>query len=220
MKQHRRRVRHRESPLHLVSAVDSRITIKTTTECTRPRQSTSMGALALAEVEPALAGEILEAALKSLQLAMAEFAPDGAWKEGPGYWNYATSYNVLLLAALDTALGTDLGLSQINGFGQTGLFPIYLTGPLGRTFNYADGGDQAIRAPQMFWLARRFDQPMYAWFERQAAAHQDVIQTLREGRSPLVLTERNEHLDSLAKQLAPRGATSRGASRRDAQEGT
>jgi hypothetical protein len=128
-----------------------------------------MGALALAEVEPELAGQILEAALKSLQLAMAEFAPDGAWKEGPGYWNYATSYNVVFLAALQTALGADFGLSQIDGFAQTGLFPIYLTGPLGRTFNYADGGDQAIRAPQMFWLARRFNQPIYAWFERQAA---------------------------------------------------
>jgi hypothetical protein len=129
-----------------------------------------MGALALAEDEPELAGEILEAALKSLQLAMSEFAPDGAWKEGPGYWNYATSYNVLFLAALQTALGADFGLSQISGFAQTGLFPIYLTGPLGRTFNYADGGDQTIRAPQMFWLARRFNQPIYAWFERQAAA--------------------------------------------------
>jgi superfamily II DNA or RNA helicase/very-short-patch-repair endonuclease len=30
----------------------------------------------------------------------------------------------------------------------------------------------------------------------------DLIQAIREGRSPLVLTERNEHLDSLAKQLA------------------
>ena len=37
--------------------------------------------------------------------------------------------------------------------------------------------------------------------ERNRLIHQDVIQTLREGRSPLVLTERNEHLDSLAKQL-------------------
>jgi len=32
---------------------------------------------------------------------------------------------------------------------------------------------------------------------------QDVIHALREGRSPLVLTERNEHLDSLTKQLTP-----------------
>ena len=34
----------------------------------------------------------------------------------------------------------DFGLSQIGAFKETGLFPIYLTGPLGRTFNYADGG--------------------------------------------------------------------------------
>ena len=39
--------------------------------------------------------------------------------------------------------------------------------------------------------------------ERNRLVHQDVIQALREGRSPLVLTERNEHLDSLAKQLGP-----------------
>ena len=129
-----------------------------------------MGALALAEVQPQAAGEILHSALESIQLAMAEFAPDGAWKEGPGYWNYATSYNVTFLAALQTALGTDFGLSQMPAFADTGLFPIYLTGPLGRTFNYADGGDHSIRAPQMFWLARQFHQPAFAWYGRQNAA--------------------------------------------------
>ena len=126
-----------------------------------------MGALALAEVEPQLAGEILHDAAESIQLAMAEFAPDGAWKEGPGYWNYATLYNVVFLAGLQTALNTDFGLSQIGAFEQTGLFPIYLSGPLGRTFNYADGGDHAIFAAQMFWLARKFKQPVFAWYERR-----------------------------------------------------
>jgi superfamily II DNA or RNA helicase/very-short-patch-repair endonuclease len=38
--------------------------------------------------------------------------------------------------------------------------------------------------------------------ERNRLICHDLIQTLREGRSPLVLTERNEHLDSLAKQFA------------------
>ena len=129
-----------------------------------------MGALALADAEPELAGEILHDALESLQIPMAEFAPDGAWKEGPGYWNYATLYNVVFLAGLETALGTDFGLSGMTAFDQTGLFPLYLTGPLGRTFNYADGGDHTIRAPQMLWLARRFNQPVYAWYERAVAS--------------------------------------------------
>ena len=127
-----------------------------------------MGALALADVEPQLAGETLHDAMESIQLAMADFAPDGAWKEGPGYWNYATFYNVVFLAGLQSALGTDFGLSKIGAFDQTGLFPIYLTGPLGRTFNYADGGDHAIFAPQMFWFAREFRQPVCAWYERHA----------------------------------------------------
>jgi hypothetical protein len=90
-----------------------------------------MGALALAEAEPELAGEFLHAALQSIQLPMAEFAPDGAWAEGPGYWNYASTYNMVLLGALQTALGTDFGLSQMPGFAEAGMFPIYATGPLG-----------------------------------------------------------------------------------------
>jgi hypothetical protein len=145
-----------------------------------------MGALALADVEPQLAGEVLHDAAESIQLAMAEFAPDGAWKEGPGYWNYATSYNVVFLAGLRSALGTDFGLSQIGAFKDTGLFPIYVTGPLGRTFNYADGGDHAIFAPQMFWLARTFRQPVCAWYERQtpSPAPLDLLWYDDAGTSP------------------------------------
>ena len=129
-----------------------------------------IGALAIADEQPELAGEILHEALTSIRLAMHEFAPDGAWAEGPGYWNYATSYNVAFLAALETALGNDFGLSQIEGFSQAGMFPIYLTSPLDRTFNYADGGDGAVRAPQLFWLARRFNEPAYAHYELRLAS--------------------------------------------------
>jgi hypothetical protein len=124
-----------------------------------------MGALAIAETDPALAATILIYAVESLPSAMNEFAPDGAWAEGPGYWNYATAYNVVFLAALDTALGTDFGLSRAPAFDHTGLFPIYLTGPIERTFNYADGGDGAIRAPHLYWLARKFRRPEYAAYQ-------------------------------------------------------
>jgi hypothetical protein len=129
-----------------------------------------MAALALLDELPDLCGEILNHALQSLQIPMREFAPDGAWGEGPGYWNYATSYNCVFLAALETAIGTDLGLSQMDGFAETGLFPIYITGPTGRTFNFADGGDGTLRAPQMFWLARKFNRPVYAWYARSTAS--------------------------------------------------
>ncbi len=129
-----------------------------------------IGALAVAESEPELAGELLQDALVSIQLAMAEFAPDGAWAEGPGYWDYATTYNVALLAALETAVGTDFGLSGIPGFAEAGAFPLYLSGPLDRTFNYADGGDGPVRAPQLLWLARKFARPAYAAYQERMAS--------------------------------------------------
>ncbi len=126
------------------------------------------GALAIGDEEPQLAGQILHHALVSIPLAMHSYAPDGAWGEGPGYWNYATTYNVVMLATLDSALGSDFGLSKMAGFADTGLFPIYMLGPSGRLFNFEDSGDRLGRVDPMFWLAQRFHLPVCAWF----AAHQ------------------------------------------------
>jgi hypothetical protein len=100
---------------------------------------------------------------------MVHYGPDGGWNEGPGYWHYATAYNVYILAALETALGTDFALSQIEGFSETGSFPIFMTGPTGKTFNFADGSERTIRAPELFWLARRFQRPEYASYQARHA---------------------------------------------------
>ena len=124
----------------------------------------TLGALAIGDEEPELAGEILRSAILSVPLAMRSYGPDGAWGEGPGYWGYATQYNVAMLAALQSALGTDFALSGIPGFSQTGLFPIYTTGPSGRTFNFSDSGDRLSRMESLFWLAERFQQPVFRWF--------------------------------------------------------
>lgn len=123
-----------------------------------------VGALAIADEEPALATRILKHVIQKLPLAMKHFAPDGAWNEGPGYWSYATKYNVAILAALQSALGTDFGLSEIEGFSKTGLFPVYNNSPINKSFNYADGGDEPIAAAQLYWFAKQFDQPAVAHY--------------------------------------------------------
>jgi len=122
-----------------------------------------IGALAIAEDEPALSRRILDNAKQSMPRAMASYGPDGGWNEGPGYWHYATRYTVYFLAALESALGTDFGLSKAQGFERAGHFRIYFTSPNGETFNYADSGSRAGSAPELFWMARRFAQPGYAW---------------------------------------------------------
>ena len=98
----------------------------------------SIGALAIADEQPELAEYILSRALVSIRRPMETYAPDGGWDEGPGYWHYATRYNVYFLAALESALGTDFGLSQMPGFSRTGDFRVNFVGPVGHTFNYAD----------------------------------------------------------------------------------
>lgn len=122
----------------------------------------TLGALAVIQDSPALAGEILERAIATVPRAMKHFAPDGAWGEGPGYWDYAAKYNVLMLAALDSAFGKDFGLSQIPGFEKAGDFPIHTTGPLGRSFNYADAGEGAAGGSHLLWLATKFKRPDWA----------------------------------------------------------
>ncbi|MCE5248872.1 heparinase II/III-family protein [bacterium] len=119
----------------------------------------TVGALAIAETDPRYAEIIVPRAVESLPHALATYAPDGAWPEGPGYWHYATRYTAYGLAALETALGADFGLSEMEGISVTGLFPIYTTGPTGLFLNFADSGEKARRMtmPCMFWLARRFD---------------------------------------------------------------
>jgi hypothetical protein len=146
------------------------------------------GALAIADEEPALCGEFLSAALKSIQLPMAEFYPDGAWNEGPGYWGYATAYNCVLLAALDSALGTDYGLSRIPGFSEAGTFPLHCSAPSGQSYNYADAHAGVMRSPQMFWLARKFNRPSFAWFQQRIAsgAPLDLLWYLPNAAEPSV----------------------------------
>ena len=122
------------------------------------------GALAIGDEEPEICGQILHHALSSVQRAMRSYAPDGGWGEGPGYWAYATSYNVTMIACLESALGSNFGLDQFPGFSQTGLFPIYMTLGGGRSFNFADASESAGRSDCQIWLGNRFHESAVTWF--------------------------------------------------------
>jgi hypothetical protein len=125
------------------------------------------GALAIADTDPEIASQILKAAKASVPKGYQDYAPDGGWPEGPGYWNYGTSYAVYGLACLESALGTDWGLAESPGFSRTGDFRIDLIGPTGKLFAFADSGTLPGGAPCLFWLANRFNRPDYDAAERK-----------------------------------------------------
>lgn len=113
-------------------------------------------ALAILEDEPELAARTVTNAVNNVHFSMDAYAPRGSYPEGPGYWSYGTSFNVILIAALEGVLGTDFGLSQAPGFDQTGQYLPLVTGPSGLTFNYADGGAGRGPEPALHWFARRY----------------------------------------------------------------
>ena len=125
------------------------------------------GALAVMEHEPDLAARTVHNALHNVTHSMDAYAPKGSYPEGPGYWSYGTGYNVLLIAVLESALGTDFGLSKAPGFSQTGQYLSLTFGPSGQFFNYADGGAGRGSQPALFWFASRFDRPDWLRGERQ-----------------------------------------------------
>jgi hypothetical protein len=129
----------------------------------------TIGALAVADEAPEVARPLLVKTIASMPTAMATYAPDGAWAEGPGYWGYATQYTVAATASLVSALGTDFGLSSLPGFSAAGDFRVAIAGPTGKFFNFADCGEAAGSAPTLAWLSRRFDRPLWAFEERAFA---------------------------------------------------
>jgi hypothetical protein len=129
----------------------------------------TLGALAVADEEKDQAAAIINLSRAPMAKIMQLFAPDGGFEEGPTYWNYATSYNVIYLAALESALGTDFGLSQARGFAETGNYRMQTTGPTGKDANFADAGEEISSAPQMLWLAAKFKHPEFAWHEHAIA---------------------------------------------------
>jgi hypothetical protein len=127
----------------------------------------TVGALAIADDEPEISADIVKRTYKTVVGGIMALSPDGGCPEGPGYWNYATQYTVYYLAAVQSALGVDWGMGETPGLSDTGLFPIHSTGPSLIPFDYADAHEGRIgAAPQLFWLSRRFNRPVYAAFER------------------------------------------------------
>ncbi|MGO4372278.1 DUF4962 domain-containing protein [Paenibacillus sp. MCAF20] len=121
-----------------------------------------MGALTVGEYEPAIANEVLEGAFRSMPRAFDSFAKDGGWNEGVAYWMYTWVMLSRALASLDTALGSDYHeFASYEGIKDSGYFPIYMLGPTGQYFNFADCFTELdIRDNEgIYWLANKFNLP-------------------------------------------------------------
>ena len=145
------------------------------------------GALAIYEDEPVLARQVINRAIENVVFAMKDMGPDGIYPEGYGYWGYGTSFNVLLISALEKAYGKDFGLSAKPGFLKTAGFLENMTGPTGRPFNYSDAGSGGGIEPAMFWFAQKNADPSLLWVERSRLLYEDPRRHVNDRLLPAMM---------------------------------
>ena len=125
-------------------------------------------AMAMYENFPEAAREVVAKGVESNRKAMRYmYEPDGAYPEGPGYWNYGNTFQSLLQASLESCLGTDFGLADEPGFQKTGEYEIFTQGNTNRVFNYYDNSAALTPHASLWYMAARFNRPDYLYFEEK-----------------------------------------------------
>ena len=113
------------------------------------------GAIAVWESDPQMAAQIVNRAIKYIIRPMEAYGPDGAYPEGCGYWDYGTTFNVLLLDAFNQIFSSDFGLTSAPGFMQTGAYITHMCSPALQWFAYSDNGNIAHAMTSPFWFYRQ-----------------------------------------------------------------
>jgi len=117
----------------------------------------TVAALAIAESEPILSKRIVERAIKYLPNAGNEYHPDGSYPEGPSYWSYGTSFYVITIEALRTAMGLSYDLEKKQGFLKTADYKKHMLGTIGEEFNYSDYHIENLNEPIMLWFGKELN---------------------------------------------------------------
>ena len=121
-----------------------------------------LGALAIADEKPELADQMIGLCLKSLPNGLKAYRPAGAYPEGPGYWVYGTTFTVLTILGLDSALGHDFDIHKSKALEPTVEYRLHMEGPSHLFFNYADSGLGASPDFATLGLAYIYQKPSIA----------------------------------------------------------
>ncbi len=99
--------------------------------------------IAVAELDPELAAKTIKRSIDGMNNALREYSPDGAYPEGPIYWGYGTQFSVVTAAMLESAFGTDFGLSKFPGFLESAVYAMLTISPSNKLYSYADCNEEA-----------------------------------------------------------------------------
>lgn len=98
---------------------------------------------------------LLENLLKTQQIAVSLFYPDGGYYEGVSYGDYALENLCISIEAMFKSFGTDFGLGRAKGFEKAGEFFTYAQSGTG-AFNFHDCAQGYVYSQLPAWFFHRY----------------------------------------------------------------
>ena len=114
----------------------------------------AVAALAIGDKHPQRAAQILSDAVPLVTPATTKWQPSGVSPEGTHYWDFGAQFYVLMLDAMETALGTDYGLTKWSELDESAAWRIAARGPQG-DFPFGDGDRTNRSVLPLSWLAAK-----------------------------------------------------------------
>ena len=121
----------------------------------------AMAALAFMDEYPEVGAYITSNAIKAASINLTEFAPDGAYREGAGYWTYVMTYIVKMLSTIETVFGTCYSLDLCEGLSSSASYLLNVQSDRG-IFNYNDARQTVYYVPEYFYLSQKYEKPSIA----------------------------------------------------------
>ena len=113
------------------------------------------GALAVWEEAPEFCSKMLSKSLESNKLAYRGYS-GGGYAEGYNYWGYGTSFQIMLEAAVETALPAIFQEPKPEGYGDflaSADFIRFTSTPAGNCFSFSDCRRKAVGQYMQAWMA-------------------------------------------------------------------
>ncbi len=141
-----------------------------------------MGALAVIESSPRLSSYLIDRSVKSRDGFIGAYFSEGC-PEGCHYWAYASVFEALMSASLESSFGSDRwlgkGLESINSSARVAAM---MTTPSGRAFSYGDSITEAPIQYSLVWLASKTGDTSVLWPEVPKLSRERLESDAEENR--------------------------------------
>lgn len=123
-------------------------------------------AVAMYDEDPEYFQDVIRGTLLGLEGGFLPYFPKGEYDEGISYWNYAGGKFPEVLKGLQTAMGTDWGITDVPGVLETASFPFRMRGAVSG-YAFGDGQAQDAIISLLMFVADQTDNKSLAQYRKE-----------------------------------------------------